>query len=150
MDRTTRTRPFDVAFRRFIGERFRHARKRQILTLERVAAAVGVSRQSVVFWEMGRAFPAPEHLVSVMDLYQVSVEWLLGYTGQGTAEDQRQLTLDEQALILRFRRADPEVQNAVSVILSEIGDNRLRRVAEAPSDYKTSETDELPAKRKDR
>jgi len=70
-------RPFDRAYRERIGAKLRKARKGAGYRLEEVANAVGVTRQSVVQWETGKAFPAPEHLSGLIDLYGLSVESLL-------------------------------------------------------------------------
>lgn len=44
------------------GQLFRLARRTLDLDQEPVAAAVGVSRQALSNWEIGRASPTPEHL----------------------------------------------------------------------------------------
>lgn len=69
----------DQEFRQAVGKRLREARKRR--PLEEVGQHVGVTRQTVWQWEAGKAYPGPERLLLIADLYGVSVDWLLGRTG---------------------------------------------------------------------
>ena len=75
-------RPFDAEWRAGIGRTLREARKSAGLGLEQVAIRLDVTRQSVVQWETGKAFPAPEHLSRLIDLYGISAESLLKRDGR--------------------------------------------------------------------
>ena len=71
--------PDDKGYRwAYIGERIKEARNRVGLTQKQVAGIVGVSEQTVRYWEMGRSKPSPEYLVELADYCDVTTDWLLG------------------------------------------------------------------------
>ncbi len=63
-------------------ERFQQAlieqRKLNKLTQRQVALALGISQPSYIRYEKGQAEPTLENLVKLADLFDVSVDYLLG------------------------------------------------------------------------
>jgi Zn-dependent peptidase ImmA (M78 family)/transcriptional regulator with XRE-family HTH domain len=55
-----------------------HARERAGLTQDDVAAALGLSRQLVGYWEQGKRKPRTEQVLQLATLFRISVEGLLG------------------------------------------------------------------------
>lgn len=55
-------------------------RARLNLSLEDVANAVGVNKNSVARWESGEVEPVSENLEKLAELYECSVEYLLEQT----------------------------------------------------------------------
>ena len=53
-----------------------YLRKRAKLTQKELANALGVSLQSIVFWETGRRSPSPESLQKIADYFEVDLEFL--------------------------------------------------------------------------
>ena len=76
-------------------QKLRELRARDGLTQDQVAKAVGVHESAVSRWEGGTRFPTAEDLVRLSDLYQVSVDALLGkdlqYAAPGAALLDRRL-----------------------------------------------------------
>ena len=60
-----------------IGSKLRAARQRCGLTQEQVGEAVHVSRQTISNWETGKSLPDVLSVISLSDLYQVSLDELL-------------------------------------------------------------------------
>ncbi len=60
-----------------IGDKMKNARLAAELTQEAVAAALGVSRQTVSNWENGKTYPDIVSVVKMSDLYGVSLDYLL-------------------------------------------------------------------------
>lgn len=60
-----------------IGEKLKKARTDMGLTQEKVAAEIGVSRQSVSNWENNRAYPDIVSVIKLSDLYSVNLDELL-------------------------------------------------------------------------
>lgn len=60
-----------------LEEKLIHLRKEKGITQSELAEAVEVSRQAVSKWESGGAAPSTENLISLSDLYGVSVDYLL-------------------------------------------------------------------------
>ena len=60
------------------GKRLRAARESAGLSQAFVAEKLGVSRQAVGQWETGETSPNPEALTTLADLYDASVDELLG------------------------------------------------------------------------
>ena len=72
-----------------LAQRLRELRARHGLTQDRVAKELGVHESAVSRWESGTRFPTGEDLVVLSDLFQVSIDYLLGrprqYAAPGTA-----------------------------------------------------------------
>jgi transcriptional regulator with XRE-family HTH domain len=60
-----------------IRARLVEARASLKLSQKEVAAAMGVSRQSISKWETGRASPNPRELADLCVFYGVSTDWVL-------------------------------------------------------------------------
>src|SRR5262245_17289615 len=85
-----------------LAARLRELRARHGFTQDRVARELGVHESAVSRWENGTRFPTGEDLVTLSDLFQVSVDFLLGkvrqYAAPGTA-------LVDQVLLDRLEAA---------------------------------------------
>ena len=53
-------------------------RKRNNLTQKEIAAALGITQPSYIRYENGTAEPTQETLVKIADLFDVSIDFLLG------------------------------------------------------------------------
>lgn len=60
-----------------IGELLKEARLQAGMTQEKVAEAIGVSRQSISNWENDKTFPDVINVIALSELYQVSLDYLL-------------------------------------------------------------------------
>ncbi|MET1014182.1 MAG: helix-turn-helix transcriptional regulator [Paenisporosarcina sp.] len=60
-----------------IGSKLKKARLEKKLTQENVANILNVSRSTISSWEVGRSYPDLDNLVSISDLYDVSLDNLL-------------------------------------------------------------------------
>ena len=58
--------------------RIRELRKRSGLTLDEFAKDLGVSRATLGFWEQGKFQPSNEMLLRLSDIFEVSVDYILG------------------------------------------------------------------------
>lgn len=60
-----------------IGPKLKKARLEKKLTQENVAEILNVSRSTISSWEVGRSYPDLDNLVSISNLYDVSLDNLL-------------------------------------------------------------------------
>jgi len=58
-------------------EQIKHYRKQAGLSQEKMAEMIGVSRQAITKWENGAGTPDIANLISIADLFQISVDELL-------------------------------------------------------------------------
>ena len=65
-----------------IAENVRALRKQHSFTQEQLAEALGVTVGAVYRWESGQSLPEVKLLVEMADLFEVSVDTLLGYDRQ--------------------------------------------------------------------
>lgn len=65
-----------------IAENIRNLRKAQSLTQEQLAEALGVTVGAVYKWEAGLSTPEIKLIMEIADLFEVSVDMLLGYEQQ--------------------------------------------------------------------
>ena len=72
-----------------LAERLRGHRAREGMTQDQVAKRLGCHESAVSRWESGSRFPTGEDLVALADLFEVSIDELLGrarhYAAAGTA-----------------------------------------------------------------
>ena len=81
-----------------IGEKLREARVSAGQTQEKVAETIGVSRQTISNWENNRSYPDIISVLSLSDLYHVSLDTLL-------KEDQGMIAhLEESTNVVKSRR----------------------------------------------
>lgn len=92
-----------------IGNRIAFLRDQRNLTQEELAAALGISRAALSHYEKNRREPDTETLTKVADLFQVSLDYLVGRTNEATVSldsDVRQFTdeleLSDAELLERF------------------------------------------------
>lgn len=71
-------RPQGMPGRKHLAKNLSRLRKEKGLTLDQVAAALGVSKPAVWGWENGRAAPQFDRLQAIAELFDVSVERLSG------------------------------------------------------------------------
>ncbi|SUO89036.1 helix-turn-helix domain-containing protein [Streptococcus uberis] len=60
-----------------IGKKLKSARNNNHLTQEKVAELMQVSRQTISNWENGKSYPDVISIITLSDLYQVSLDVLL-------------------------------------------------------------------------
>ncbi|TFE22622.1 helix-turn-helix domain-containing protein [Cohnella luojiensis] len=78
-----------------IGSRLAFLRDQRGLTQEELASSLGISRAALSHYEKNRREPDTETLGKVADLFQVSIDYLVGRTSQTNAtldSDVRQFT----------------------------------------------------------
>jgi transcriptional regulator with XRE-family HTH domain len=78
-----------------IGSRLAFLRDQRGLTQEELASSLGISRAALSHYEKNRREPDTETLGKVADLFQVSIDYLVGRTAQTNAtldSDVRQFT----------------------------------------------------------
>ncbi|MBQ9986872.1 MAG: helix-turn-helix domain-containing protein [Erysipelotrichales bacterium] len=87
-----------------LGERIRIFRQKAMLSQEKVAELVGVSRQAVTKWESGQSAPCTQHLLKLAEIFHVSVEELIKESeNTSTAEQLLQLLANEKEQLQKQR-----------------------------------------------
>jgi transcriptional regulator with XRE-family HTH domain len=121
-----------------IGSRLAFLRDQRGLTQEELASSLGISRAALSHYEKNRREPDTETLGKVADLFQVSIDYLVGRTSQSNitldpevrqfsdelelADDQllenfaltvdgRKLTAEEARRFIAFVRAERNMNN---------------------------------------
>lgn len=75
-----------------------------------VALSVGVAPSIVSRWESGIKIPSRENLTKLANLYNVSVDYLLGRSDEELPVTDESLSTDEQKLIRDYRSLNPQGQ----------------------------------------
>lgn len=108
-----------------IGENIKRLRKERSMTQEQLAEAFGISVGAVYKWENGLSMPEVRLLVELADFFDVSVDYLLGYTvqesGAETAVERLERLLTDRKLIEGAREAEKILQkypNNFDVVLA--------------------------------
>ena len=94
-----------------IGSYLKEHRKSRHFTQEQVANELHISRQAISAWENNASFPDLENLVLLSQLYQTSVDSLIG-----NVTPENTLDIQEQAADLQevLPSAEPAVTEATS------------------------------------
>ena len=83
-----------------LGENIRRMRKEKSLTQEALAEALGVTVGAVYKWEADLSIPEVEMLVRIADLFDTSVDAILGYE----AADNRKLSIMERLKMFIYQK----------------------------------------------
>lgn len=96
------------------AERLKELRKAHRITQEQLASIIGVERSSIGKYEgRSRTIPSDDIKYKIAEFFGVSVDYLLGYTDTPTPVDPKQMSKDENDLILMFRELTPAGQGLV-------------------------------------
>lgn len=72
-----------------IGKRILELRKKQNITQEQLAEKLDVTRQTISNWELGETSPNSEQLIELADIFEVSVDELLGHKNKYKNNDNK-------------------------------------------------------------
>jgi transcriptional regulator with XRE-family HTH domain len=61
-----------------LGERLQNLRKENMLSQEKLADLVGVSRQAVSKWETGLSNPDTENMIKLGEIFNLSIDEIIG------------------------------------------------------------------------
>lgn len=70
-----------------LKERIKELRKSKNWTQAELAKKINVSQQTIASWEVGRAEPNTESLITIANLFNVSVDYLLNGSGISNSPD---------------------------------------------------------------
>ena len=97
-----------------LPEKLREFRKKQGLTQEQLAEAMGVTVGAVSKWESGASTPDVGIIMELADFFETSVDVLLGYTQQSASLEGSVLRLRELRIqkdyTVAFREAEKALQ----------------------------------------
>lgn len=88
-----------------IADNIRTLRKQHTLTQEQLAEALGVTVSAVYKWEAGHSVPEVKMLVELADLFEISVDTLLGYGRQNNNIKDRINRIEQYILERDFEEA---------------------------------------------
>lgn len=79
-----------------LSENIRNYRKKNNLSQDELAEKVGVSRQSVSFWETGQTQPTIDNIIALTKIFHITSDMLLG-NGDNTEAPQNELPANKPA-----------------------------------------------------
>ncbi len=120
-----------------IGDRIKELRKSAKVSQADLAKKIGVSSGNVGDWERGRAKPGADALISLMNFFEVSADFLLTGTNHEIVEkkneeiqssnDSINLTRAERDLIIKFRQLDHDDQEDAMDIIEMKYNRKVKR-----------------------
>lgn len=69
-------------YKETFSQKLKKARKKTGFTQEETALKTGIPRSTLANYEAGRTEPDIENLGKLADLYEVSIDWLVGTKGE--------------------------------------------------------------------
>ena len=73
-----------------LGERLKMYRTQKGLSQEKIAEMLDVSRQAVTKWEAGQTTPSSDNLIALANLYDVSLDELIGKNEMVSTEEEKE------------------------------------------------------------
>lgn len=98
-------------------------RERDHVTQQQLAAAVGVSQQSINKYENHNIEPDIDTLIAIADFFHTSVDYLVGHSFiSDESTDHIQLTKDEIDVVRKYRFLSPREKESIRLILNNYSD----------------------------
>lgn len=95
------------------GMIIKQLRKEHHLTQEQLGQIVGVQKSAIAKYEAGKIKNLKRETIEKMsDLFGVLPSYIMGIS-----EERVRLTDEESSLIIAFRKADPDIQKAIRLML---------------------------------
>ncbi|MBO7252701.1 MAG: helix-turn-helix transcriptional regulator [Oscillospiraceae bacterium] len=99
-------------------QNLKHLREKNGVTQQQLAAAVGVSQQSINKYENHNIEPDIRTLIAISDFFQVSVDYLIGHVYESeNTQNFITLNVEELKLIRGFRGLTPKEKDSILLIL---------------------------------
>lgn len=96
-----------------IAENIRMLRKQNSFTQEQLSEALGVTVSAVYKWESGQSVPEVKMLMELADLFEISVDTLLGYDRQNENIENRMKRIEQYVSERDFEEAVLEAEKAL-------------------------------------
>lgn len=96
-----------------IAENIRTLRKQHSFTQEQLSEALGVTVSAVYKWESGQSVPEVKMLMELADLFEISVDTLLGYDRQNENVDNRIKRIEQCVAERDFKEAVLEAEKTL-------------------------------------
>lgn len=81
-----------------LGERLREAREKRMLSQERVASTLNVSRQAISKWENDKAEPDLQSLKRLCDLYGMTLDEIVSFHTENSEENKENCSQPETSI----------------------------------------------------
>jgi len=111
------------ASRNHASNRLKQCREQKGLSQKEVALTLGVSVQAISYWENDSRTPSKENLQKLSQLYEASVDYLLGF--QPTQQTSDPQSAEEYELLLHFRKLSFSARELVLQTLRLYASNPL-------------------------
>ena len=102
------------------GAKIRSFRKRAGLTVDLLAATLGITPSSVRNWECGLTRPDPEYIYRMFTILDIEPNEFFGFESTGAS-----LTDQEKNLISSYRATDKRGQEDISLLVSVLKKSKI-------------------------
>ncbi|MBO6264667.1 MAG: helix-turn-helix transcriptional regulator [Acidaminococcaceae bacterium] len=99
-----------------LGEKLRILREELHCTQKEIAEKIHVERATYSFYENNSRLPSYEKLIMLADLFNVSIDYLIGRTDRFSPSS-FDINLDEKKLLLRYRNLNDNQKNMLSDLI---------------------------------
>lgn len=99
------------------GQRITNLRKEKGLTQNDVAEKIGVTAQAVSKWENDQATPDIDILIKLSDIFEISLDELLGKEKKTTILNERPSKKDINKMVFRIQVLDAEDGDTININL---------------------------------
>lgn len=110
--------------------KFRELRKEKGFTQKELSEMLNLNQTTVSHWELGTALPDVKTLIKLAEIYDVSIDFILGFSDYYYPDriPTSSLSDDEKELVDTFRRMTKETQAiTLDTVHSLAGDNERRK-----------------------
>ena len=94
------------------------------MTQEELAKMLGITRDSISLWETGKRIPVTQYLVPLCNIFEISIDYLLGRTDELSAvvmPGTVQLTDEERKILKQYHALRPDLKEIFWITLNALG-----------------------------
>lgn len=95
-----------------------------------IAKALGVSKQTVSMWRNGSRSPKKSALLKIAEIYNVSIEWLMGFDVERSGEMKIPSLFDDRQLFLKYMQAMPTEDYKAFIDILRRAEQKLKEQGE--------------------
>ncbi len=105
-----------------LGDHLRQARELAKLSQTQVKTLTGINNKSISNYEHNISLPDPHTLKTLADLYDVSMDWLIGggeRIVQNSSEQLLPISDDDFELLAKLLSLSPQKRTAIEILLTD-------------------------------
>lgn len=99
------------------SERLEVLIKEKGMTAKQLTQILKIGATSVSDWKRGKSTPSPDILIAISQLFDVSIDYLLGRTDNPNLSKELSVTPEQHKILDKFKNAPADRRKAIEILL---------------------------------